>query len=482
MAGITSYGAYIPIYRINRMSIYQALGWLNPASLLPGEKAVANYDEDSLTMAVAASMDCLNGVDREIIDGMFLATTTTPYKERQNAGIIATAVDLRSDIRTSDFTTSIKSGTGALISAYDAVTSGSAKNVIVCAADCRLGKPGGFQEEIYGDGAAAFVLGDTDVIASIEGTYSVSYDFMDNWRATEDRYNRTWEDRWVRDEGYVKFITEAISGLMQKYSLAPNDVAKVVYPCLYIAAHASIGRKLGFDPAQIQDHMFTTVGNTGTAYPLMILVAALEDAKPGDNIIVASYGNGSDALLLKVTDKIETVKGRRGIKGHLAAKKDLGSYEKYVTFREVLDIDTGGRGEEIASTQVSTMWRERSMILGLCGSKCQRCGTPQYPPQQICANPDCGAINEMDSYRFSDKKGSLFTYTSDVLAFSPSPPAIYGMVDFEGGGRWLFDLNDCELESLEVGMPVEMSLRRKYHDANRGVHVYFWKATPVRVQ
>lgn len=122
------------------------------------------------------------------------------------------------------------------------------------------------------------------------------------------------------------------------------------------------------------------------------------------------------------------------------------------------------------------------MILGLCGSKCQRCGTPQYPPQQICANPDCGAINEMDSYRFSDKKGHLFTYTSDVLAFSPSPPAIYGMVDFEGGGRWLFDLNDCELESLEVGMPVEMSLRRKYHDANRGVHVYFWKATPVRVQ
>jgi hydroxymethylglutaryl-CoA synthase len=480
MAGITSYGAYVPLYRINRMTIYSALGWLNPASLLPGEKAVANYDEDSLTMAVASAMDCLSGLEREKIDGLFYATTTTPYKERQNAGIIATALDLPPEIRTSDFTTSIKSGTGALISAYDAVASGSAKNVIVCASDCRLGKPGGYQEEIYGDGAAALLLGDSGVIASVEGTYSVSYDFVDNWRSDVDRYNRSWEDRWVRDEGYGKFISEAISRLLEKYNLEPKDFAKVVYPCLYVRAHADIGKKLGFEPAQIQEHMFTTIGNTGTAYTLMILVAALEEAKPGDKILVASYGNGSDALYLQVTDEIEKARDRRGIKGHLASKKDLGSYEKYATFREILDIDTGGRGEEIATTQLSTLWRERRMILGLCGSKCKRCGTPQYPRQDVCANPKCGAIGEMEDYRFSDKKGRLFTYTGDVLAFSPSPPAIYGTVDFDGGGRWLFDLNDCDLDSLEVGMPVEMSFRRKYHDAARGIHAYYWKATPVR--
>jgi len=480
MAGITSYGAYVPLYRINRMTIYSALGWLNPASLLPGEKAVANYDEDSLTMAVASAMDCLSGLEREKIDGLFYATTTTPYKERQNAGIIATALDLPPEIRTSDFTTSIKSGTGALISAYDAVASGSAKNVVVCASDCRLGKPGGYQEEIYGDGAAALLLGDSGVIASVEGTYSVSYDFVDNWRSDVDRYNRSWEDRWVRDEGYGKFISEAISRLLEKYNLEPKDFAKVVYPCLYVRAHADIGRKLGFEPAQIQEHMFTTIGNTGTAYTLMILVAALEEAKPGDKILIASYGNGSDALYLQVTDEIEKARDRRGIKGHLASKKDLGSYEKYATFREILDIDTGGRGEEIATTQLSTLWRERRMIMGLCGSKCKRCGTPQYPRQDVCANPKCGAIGEMEDYRFSDKKGRLFTYTGDVLAFSPSPPAIYGTVDFDGGGRWLFDLNDCDLDSLEVGMPVEMSFRRKYHDAARGIHAYYWKATPVR--
>jgi 3-hydroxy-3-methylglutaryl CoA synthase len=462
------------------MTIYQALGWLNPASLLPGEKGVANYDEDSVTMAVAATVDCLEGTERETVDGLFFGTTTTPYKERQNAGIIATALDLRPDIRTSDFTASIKAGTGALISAYDAIASGTAQSMLVCASDCRLGKPGGYQEEMYGDGAAALLLGNEGVIASIEGTYSLSYDFVDSWRVDEDTYVRQWEDRWVRDEGYAPFISEAITGLMAKYKLAASDIAKVVYPCLYTRAHADIGKKVGFEPGQIQDHMFTTIGNTGAAYTLMILVAALEEAKPGDKILVASYGNGSDAVLLQVTDEIEKVRNRRAIKGHLASKRDLGSYEKYATFREVLTIDTGGRGEEVAATQLSTLWRERRMILGLCGSKCRRCGTPQYPPQEICANPSCGAIHEMDSYRFSDKKAKLFTYTGDVLAFSPSPPAIYGMVEFEGGGRWLMDLTDCELESLEVGRPIEMSFRRKYHDAYRGQHTYFWKATPIR--
>src|SRR4030043_2041692 len=166
MIGITSYGAYIPFYRINRLTIYGALGWLNPASLLPGEKAVANYDEDSLTMAVASAMDCISGIEREKIDGLYFATTTAPYRERQNAGIIATVLDLRPDIRTSDFTASAKAGTGAFISAYDAVTSGSADNVLVCAADCRLGKPAGYLEEVYGGGGAALLMGSSGGLAT----------------------------------------------------------------------------------------------------------------------------------------------------------------------------------------------------------------------------------------------------------------------------------------------------------------------------
>jgi 3-hydroxy-3-methylglutaryl CoA synthase len=456
------------------------MGWLNPATLMSGEKAVANYDEDSLSMAVAAGIDCLNGFEREKIEGLYLATTTSPYRERQAAGIVATALDLRPDIRTADFTDSVKAGTTALLAACDAIKAGSAKSIMLCTADCRLGKAGSSQEEIYGDGAASLLIGDSDVIATLEGSYSVSYDFTDHWRGEEDKFDRTWEDRWIRDEGYGKFIPEAISGLLKKYELSIKDIAKVVYPCLYVREHAAIGKRLGAEPGQIQQQMLATVGDTGTASSLMMLVAALEDAKPGDKILVSSYGNGADALLFQVTQEIEKVRDRKGIKGHLALKRELTNYEKYITFRNIIPIEKGIRGEEIAFTQLSNLWRERRTILALYGTRCKRCGTPQYPPQRVCVRPDCKAIDEMEDYRFSDKKGKLFTYTGDNLAFSTSPPAIYGMIDFEGGGRAILDLTDCELEPLRVGMTVEVSFRRKYADPARGVYGYFWKVVPVQ--
>ncbi len=480
MVGITSYGAYIPKYRINRGLIYQSMGWLNPATMMGGEKAVAHFDEDSITMAVAAGIDCLTGMDRKEIDGIYFATTTAPYKERQSAEIIATAINLRSDIRTADLTDSVKSGTTALISAFDAIKAGSAKNLIVCAADCRTGKPGSAQEEIFGDGAASLTIGDSGVIAGIEGSHSVSYDFVDHWRADGEVFDRQWEDRFIRDIAYRNFIIEAVSGLAKKCNLDVKDISKLAYPCLYAGDHKKIAKQLGLDPAQIQDPLLNNVGYTGTSNPLLLLVGALEDAKAGDNIVIVGFGNGSDALLFKVTDEIEKIKGnRRGIKKHLASRRELTSYEKFVSFRNAIPIEKGIRGEIIAPTALSELWRSRKEILGLVGSKCLKCGTPQFPAQRICVNPDCKEMDQMEDYPFSDKKAVLFTYTGDMLAFSMNPPAMYGMVDFEGGGRYWFDITDADMESCKVDMSVEMSFRKKYIDVKSGIHGYFWKVIPV---
>ncbi len=482
MIGITSYGTRIPWYRISHKTISSAMGWFNAASP-PGEKAVANYDEDSITMAVTAGMDCLNNLEREKIDGLYFATTTSPYAERQGAGIIATALDLSPDMRIADFAHSTKAGATALVSTCEVVKVGAAKNMMLCASDCRLGKPGSTQEHIYGDGGAALLIGDNQVIASFEGYHSVSYDFIGEWRANGEEFEHSLEARFVQDEGHTKFIPQAVSGLLQKLQLSIKDFAKVIYPGPNTRLHAAIGRNLGAEPEQIQDPMLTSVGDTGVAHPLMMLIAALEEAKPGDKLLVASYGNGSDALFFQVTEEIEKVKNRRGIKANLALRKELSNYEKYVAFRNVLPVEKGVRGEKYEGyfTPLARQWRERRAILGLCGSRCKRCGTPQYPPQRICVKPDCGAVDEMEPYRFCDKKGHLFTYTADNLAYSPSPPQISGMINFEGGGRYWFDFADCDADSLEVGIPVEMSFRRKYEDKALGMHIYFWKAIPARV-
>ncbi|MEM3433373.1 MAG: OB-fold domain-containing protein [Candidatus Methanomethyliaceae archaeon] len=479
MVGIKSYGAYIPRYRMNHNTIFAAVGFLGTFPT-PGEKAVANHDEDTITMAVAAAIDCIDGSKREAIDCLYLATTSQPYQLRQNSAILAAALDLKPDIRTADFIASNKAGTTALLSAFDAVKSGTSNNVMVCASDCRLSKPGSPQEHLYGDGAAALWLANDGVIATFEGYYSVSYDFPDRWKISTEKFEHAWEDRFIRDEGYVKMIPQAISGLLKKYDLKVKDFAKIAFPGIYAREHAAILKRLGAEPEQIQDTLIDKVGDTGAASPLMMLVAALEGAKPGDKILVASFGNGSDALFFQVTENIKNLGERRGVKKHLASKKELTSYEKYLAFRSLAPMDIGLRGEVGIRTPMSTLFRERKTILALCGSKCRKCGTPQYPPQRVCVNPDCGAVDEMEDYRFSDKKGVVFTYTGDNLAASIDPPSIYGLIDFDGGGRYWFDFTDCDLDSIKVGMPVEMTFRRRYADEPTGVYGYAWKATPIR--
>ncbi len=479
MVGIASYGAYIPRYRMNHSTIFSAVGFLGTFPP-PGENAVASHDEDALTMAVAAGVDCLGSIERETIGGLYLATTSQPYMVRQNSALVATALDLQPSIRTADFTGSTKSGTGALLAALDTAGGAMSDRILVCASDCRLSKPASPQEYLYGDGAAALLVGVDDVIATFEGSYSVSYDFPDRWRASGERFEHAWEDRFIRDSGYGRFLAEAISGLLKRYNMSIDEFSKIVYPGLYSREHGAIAKRLGADPGRLQDTLLNTVGDTGAASPLMMLAAALEESKPGDKIIVAGFGNGSDALFFKATDRIDGFADRRAVRQHLSAKKELSSYEKYLAFRNLAPIDLGMRGEIGVRTPMSALFRDRKAVLALCGSRCRECGTPQYPYQRVCVNPDCGAIDRMEEYRFSDRHGVVFTYTGDNLAASVDPPSIYGLVDFDGGGRFWFDFADCDLDSVKVGMPVEMTFRRRYVDESSGVHGYSWKAMPIR--
>jgi hydroxymethylglutaryl-CoA synthase len=290
-----------------------------------------------------------------------------------------------------------------------------------------MAKPGSSQELSFSDGAASLLLGSEGVIAEWKGSYSVSYDFPDHWRTENDRTDRAWEDRFAREEGYRKFIPEAISGLLAKYNISQKDIARVIVPGIYPRDHASICKGMGFSPEQVYDPLMSVMGNTGTSYPLILLISAIEDSSPGDKLVVAGFGNGSDALLFHVTEEIEKAKGKkRGLKWFLKSKRELESYEKYLAFRGLISTEGGIRAEAVPYTALSLMWRNRREILALCGTRCTRCGTPQYPAQRVCVNPDCGVIDEMEPYRFSGRKGSVFSFTGDLLAFTPSPPAIYG--------------------------------------------------------
>jgi len=480
MIGICSYSGYIPHYRLNRGLIYGAMGWMNPATiaLARGEKAVANFDEDSITLGVAAGNLALKGVDRSTVQSVYFASTTLPYKERLNAAIMVPALGLKDQVRAADFTASLKCGTTALLTALDGVREGDSAKTLVTAADCRLGKPGSPQEMLFGDASAAVVVGSENVVAEYKGSYSVTYDFGDHYRGTNSKYDNQWEDRWIRDLGIDQFIPEAINGLLEKTGMKIGDFSKVIYPCIYAAARRGIAKKLGMTPEMDQDNMQVEVGETGTPHSLIMLAKALEDAKPGDKLLVVSFGSGCDAICFEVTDNISKIPAT--LSASLANKADIDNYNKVLVWRDIMPADFGKRKEVDHWTRYSAMWRNRKLIGGLIGGKCSKCGTIQIPAQDICVNPDCGACHTLEPYSFADKTAKISNFTGDNLAASVNPPAVYGEVNFDGGGKYMFDFTDCKLEEVTTDMTVTMSFRRKYYDEKRDISGYFWKAVPVK--
>ena len=269
MVGITAIGAHVPMYRLN----LEEIGKMWQTRAIKGEKAVAGYDEDAITMAVAATLDCIDGSGKDI-NALYFATTTAPYKEKQSAATIAGATDLGRECHTADFTNSLRAGTIALKAAVDAVKGGTAKQAIVTAVDCRREALQGRFEQLFGDGAAAVMVGSTNVIATVEDSYSVFSDFTDLWRLDNEAFVQTADGRFIDLVGYMPIMKEAISGIMKKCSLAASDFAKVVFYAHDGKGHADFGQKMGFSPAQVQETLFAQIGNTGTAAALMMLVAA----------------------------------------------------------------------------------------------------------------------------------------------------------------------------------------------------------------
>jgi 3-hydroxy-3-methylglutaryl CoA synthase/NAD(P)-dependent dehydrogenase (short-subunit alcohol dehydrogenase family)/putative sterol carrier protein len=481
MIGITSYGGYIPRLRLDRMSIFQGMGWFAPAIIMvaQGERSFCNWDEDSVTMAVAAARDCLKGMDKAAVDAIYLCSTTLPFADRLNAGIVKTALNLKDNIVASDLTACLRAGTSGLLAALSAVGQGDVKQALVVASDKREAKAAYFYEMWFGDGAASLMVGDTDVIAQCKGSYSVTHDFVDHFRGSQNHYDHMWEERWVRDAGYSKIIPEAVEGLFNKLSLSMDQVDKLIFPCFFEAEHRKIAAKLGAGPGKLMDNLHEVCGETGAAHPLVMFVKALEESKPGDRILLAGFGQGCDALYFQVTEDILKLPARTGISGSLARKKTVDNYPKFLKFRDLIQTEMGIRAEFPSQTAMTVLWRKRKMLTGMVGGKCEQCGTPQFPKMDVCVNPDCRSVHTQVDYEFADVPARVKSFTGDLLAVSVDPPAIYGMVQFEGGGRYMADFTDCELSDVTVGQPVTLAFRQRLTDKERGFTGYFWKAIPV---
>ena len=462
MSGITAAGAWVPRYRLPRELIAKEWG----AASAGGEKAVANHDEDSLTLAVNAAL-ALGAVERP--EAVFFATTTSPYGEKQGAATIAAVLDCPGATRTLDFTGTLRAGTSALLAALDAIAGGSARCVLVAAGECRLGEPDSMTEQSYGDAGAAVLLGGDAGRAEVVATHSVADEFLGTWRTREQEFPRGVPGAFEAKFGYTRVLGEAVKGVITKARVAPDALATVILPTPSPRAPQGIAKALGLDARrQLQDGFWTTVGDTGAAQPLLMLAAALERAKAGDLILVTAYGDGADAILLRATGTPAV--GGTSVLRQIEVKRLLPSYGRYARFRKLV------RKEAVAAEPSSPviLFRDRKELLPLYGGRCPGCGTVQFPKHRVCI--ECAHPGGLEDVKLSHR-GTLFTFTNDHLFESPDPPVSHAVVDLDGGGRLYCQLTDCEPERVEIGMPLELTFR-KIHEGG-GFNNYFWKARPA---
>jgi 3-hydroxy-3-methylglutaryl CoA synthase/uncharacterized OB-fold protein len=459
MRGIVSIGTYLPRLRLSRAAIANALGWLVPGIPAEGHRALAYWDENSTTMGVEAARNALRSASVPLSRLAFV-TSSPVYAEPQNAATVHRALRLPASIPAQDVSGAGRGAVTALAQQLEGRQAG-----IVVASDRHAGPAGSAFETRFADGAAAAIVGEDDLLFDYLATAELTSAFAHRYRPPGGHASVNWEDRWIREEGILKQVPVVIRSALQKAGIAPDAVRHLVMPSTTGGIGQAVARAMGLSHASVADNLFDHCGDIGSGHVLLMLAYAAETMVPGEIVVVAQFGQGATALVLKRTnravDRLSTA-SQQLEKGIVEE-----NYLKLPLLGGTLEWERGLRGRNIFGEALSTAHRHEDALLGFTGERGMADGEVRFPPT---------GVEEAEPWPLADRGGRLATLTADQLVFSPHPPSCYGLVDFEGGGRLMMDVTDPHASALGVGDPVRFVFR--VHDAEPGTGYvrYFWKA------
>jgi hydroxymethylglutaryl-CoA synthase len=459
MRGILSIGTYLPHYRLDLAQVSAFLG----SGGRKGFRTVASYDEDTTTMGFEAARRCLRG-STVSPEQLIFSTVTPAYVDRTNATAIFAALGLPRSVVAYDTNGSVRSLSGAFGSALHGT-----RTALVIGADIRSGSPTGVDESAGGDGASAALIGsdsDGPLLAEHVATASCTDEFVDRWRTPGDTRSKLWEERF----GEVKYLENATSAWTDLLRIAnvSADQITVAVSGLHSRAVRAVGGRL--KAAHTIDDHSTKIGTGGAAQPLLLLNDLIHNAQTNELIALMVLSDGAEVHLfrrtsLQVSPQIPTVAAQ-------VATGSPVSYGKFLSWRGVLPVEPPRRPEP-ARASSSASDRNEAWKFGFVAGRDSNDGTITMPPAQM------GASGEpLETRPMAEVLGTVATYTIDRLAYSPSPPIVFAVVDFDGGGRLPIELADTSPDEVRVGDRVEMTFR-KLGTAD-GIHNYFWKARPIR--
>ncbi len=470
--GITSWGSYVPRWRLKR----SAIGLTLNAPAGRGTRAVASYDEDPTTMAVEAGLAAV-GAAGLAPERLLFATPEPPYLDKTNACVIHAALGLADRAGAYDLCGSVRSGWAAFEAAE---AFGRSEPTLAVTADLRTGLAGGPEERDSGDGAAAFVLGTTDVVAHVVGRASATAEFLDRWRLPTEQASHQWEERFG-EQIYVPLVRAAVADALKAAGETMAAVDHLVVAGLHARAVGTLRKTLGAEAAGVAVDRSSQIGNLGAAQFGVALADVLEVATPGQLIAVVLAADGADVMVLRTTDALAAAQQARRaaavptVADQVDAGRDDLSYATFLTWRGQLRREPPRRPDPERPGAPAT-WRSDAWKHAFTGSRCLECGFLHLPPTRVCLR--CKSVDQMEPARLATTPARVATYTIDRLAFSLSPPVIGVVVDFEGGGRFRCEMTDVDADAVAIGVPVRMAFRRV--STAETVHNYFWKAVPDR--
>ena len=474
MRGIISAAGYLPHWRLQRSAVTEVLG----ANAGKGTRSVASYDEDALTMAVDAGRRVLADAPDARPTALWFATTSPTYAEKTNATIAHAALRLDSDVLAADAGAGLRGTNAALRSALRSTEPA----VLVLAGDIRTGMAGSTDEKDGGDAGAALLIGegggdDSALIAEYLGGSSATREFLDRWRAPGEVRTRSWEDRFG-EQRYAELAGAAWTAGLKDAGLEADQVTRVAIAGPRARAGAGLSKQLGTAGVDVLDTLAATVGYTGAAHPALLLASLLEQSEPGQVVALVSMADGADTFFFRVTDAAAARRAASAIvpvATQVAGGDDTLAYAKYLSWRGIMPLQPPNRPEP-ARMSASAAERRLDWKYGFVGSKDRGSDALHLPPARVSFVG--GNTDDMDPAPMADVPATVATFTVDRLAYSPSPPVVFAVADFEGGGRLPVELTDVRPADVSIGMTVEMTFRRL--NTSDGIANYFWKARPVR--
>lgn len=444
--------------------------WSGTGGRKDGQRSIASWDEDPLTMAVEAARGLVKTNNpQEVI----FASTSAYFTDRQHSALMVDALNLPRSTATLDIANSRRCALSMLRRVLKGKMTGK-QSVLLAAGENRKTRIGSPEHTLYGDGAVACLLSHSGG-AKLIGSATASHDFLDSYTSLDQRTPYAYEARFVKETAANTILVPTIQAACEDAKTSPSDITYVSLHEPSSGTYRLVAKSLKMSAPNLADDVTTRVGDLGAAHSLFALGLAFSKAKNGDIILAAGFGSGCDALLFRVQSEVT---GADSLAALMKQGYPLTDYVRFLNLTDNLDMQWGMRSERSVKGQATVLERYGRDIIGFIGGRDSH-GNVQFPKTDIPINPDLDRPEELEDVCLSSEIGRVVSMTKDRLNYTPDPPFAFGLVQFDNGARVMMEFADLPSGGLKVGDQVRMRLRIKLQDKSRGFRSYFWKAVPL---